>query len=101
MMWRTQVLLPHALRERVAEYGRATGQSQGEIVRQALTQLLDGSQAREAFTAGAKTKGAAHDEVLSLLVDAPFDDPHPDPHLARDADHHLYGAPRRSRKRAR
>lgn len=101
MMWRTQVLLPHVLRERVAEYGRATGQSQGEIVRQALTQLLDGPGARAASASGAKTPGAAGDEVIALLVDEPFDDPHPDLRLARDADHHLYGAPRRSQKRAR
>jgi hypothetical protein len=101
MMWRTQVLLPHVLRERVAEYGRTTGQSQGEIVRQALTQLLDRPQARAASTSGAKSTRAARDEVVSLLVDEPFDDPQPDAHLARDADHHLYGALRRSRKRAR
>ena len=99
MMWRTQVLLPPTLRERVAEYGHATGQSQGEIVRQALTQLLDGKQA----LAGTSTKaaGSARDEVVRLLVDEPFDDAQPDAHLARDVDHHLYGAPRRSRKRAR
>ena len=38
----------------------------------------------------------AADAVENLLL-GPFEDPHPDRRLCVDADHYLYGAPRRLR----
>jgi hypothetical protein len=37
--------------------------------------------------------------VDDILFGEPFDDPEPDRRLSVDVDHHLYGAPRRSRRR--
>ena len=63
--------------------------SLGNLVREALAEYL-------ARSGGVEPDAAAVEEVL---VQKPFDDPEPDPHLSADVDHYLYGAPRRSRRR--
>jgi hypothetical protein len=40
-------------------------------------------------------------DLQVLLFGEPFDVPDPDPKLAADVDHYLYGAPRRSSRRRR
>jgi hypothetical protein len=89
-MHRTQLLLPQQLRRRAAAAARARGTSLGGLVREALADYL------------ARTGGApAPDALDEVLLAEPFDDPAPDPHLSRDVDHYLYGAPRRGRRRRR
>ncbi len=88
-MHRTQLLIPPELHRRAAEVARVRRLSLGSLVREALSEYLaragDGSPSDEAI-----------EEVL--LAD-PYDDPAPDASLSVDADHYLYGARRRSRKR--
>ena len=88
-MHRTQLLLPRDLHRRAAEAARARRTSLGNLVREALNEYL-------ARTGGVEPSAEAVDEVL---LSEPFDDPEPDPKLSIDADHYLYGAPRRSRRR--
>jgi hypothetical protein len=88
-MHRTQLLIPRELHRRAAEAARARRMSLGSLVRDALTDYLvrtgDGCPSDEA--------------VDEILLAEPYDDPTPDASLSLDADHYLYGAPRRSRKR--
>jgi hypothetical protein len=88
-MHRTQLLLPPHLHQRAAEVAEARGISLGHLVREALREYL-------ARTADVQPSAAAVDEVL---LAEPFVDPDPDPALSVDVDHHLYGAPRRARRR--
>jgi hypothetical protein len=88
-MHRTQLLLPRDLHRRATEAARARRTSLGNLVREALAEYL-------ARTGGVEPSREAVDEIL---LAAPYDDPAPDPRLSVDADHYLYGAPRRSRRR--
>jgi hypothetical protein len=88
-MHRTQLLLPADLHRRAADVARARRTSLGNLVREALTEYL-------ARAGGVQPSPEAVDHVL---LAAPFDDPDPDPALAANVDHYLYGAPRRSRRR--
>ena len=87
-MHRTQLLLPPDLHHRATEAARGRGLSLGGFVREAITAHL--------------TRGepeARDDAVERVLLASPYDDPSPDASLSADADHHLYGAPRRSKRR--
>ena len=87
-MHRTQLLLPPELRRRAVEAARARGTSLGGLVREALTDYL------------ARTGAApSSDSIEGVLLTDAFEDSDPDPHLSRDVDHYLYGAPRRARRR--
>ena len=89
MMRRTQILLPEDVHRRATEAARARGTSLGALVREALEERL-------------ARAGASADPIEELLLADPFDaDPHPDPHLSVDVDHHLYGAPRRGKRSRR
>lgn len=88
-MHRTQLLIPRELHRRAADAARARRMSLGSLVRDALTDYL-------ARTGDGRPSDDAFDDIL--LAD-PYDDPTPDASLSVDADHYLYGAPRRSRKR--
>jgi HicB family len=89
-MHRTQLLIPPELHRRAAEAARARRLSLGSLVREALTEYL-------ARAGDGRPRDDAIDEIL---LAEPYDDPTPDASLSVDADHHLYGAPRRrSRKR--
>jgi len=87
-MRRTQLLIPPDLHRRAAESARARRLSLGSLVREALVEYL----------ARSGDVQPAADAVEELLLADPFDDPVCDPLLSVDADHYLYGAPRRSRK---
>jgi len=87
-MRRTQLLIPPDLHRRAAESARARRLSLGSLVREALVEYL----------ARSGDVQPAADAVEELLLADPFDDPVGDPLLSVDADHYLYGAPRRSRK---
>jgi hypothetical protein len=63
--------------------------SLGNLAREALGEYL-------ARSAGVQPSAEAVDAVL---LAPPFDDPGPDPELSTSVDHHLYGAPRRPRRR--
>ena len=89
-MHRTQLLLPRDLHHRATEAARARRTSLGNLVREALSEYL-------ARTGGVEPSAEAVEEIL---LGEPFDDPEPDPRLSTDVDHYLYGAPRRSRRRA-
>jgi hypothetical protein len=88
-MRRTQLLLPSDLHDRAAAHARTRGLSLGGLVREALADYLG--------KAGTGAPGS--DDVETVLLADPFDDPHPDPQLSLDADHHLYGARRRSSRK--
>ena len=88
-MHRTQLLLPRELHRRATEAARARRMSLGNLVREALSEYLARSGGVE----------PAADAVEEVLLQEPFVDPEPDPHLSTDVDHYLYGAPRRSRRR--
>lgn len=88
-MHRTQLLLPRELHQRAAEAARARRVSLGSLVRDALVDYL-------ARTGDGRPSDAALDD---LLLARPYDDPTPDASLSLDADHYLYGTPRRSRRR--
>ena len=88
-MHRTQLLLPPELHRRAADVARARGMSLGGFVREALTDYL----------ARASHRVPQGDAIETVLLTEPYDDPDPDPRLSLDVDHHLYGAPRRSRAR--
>jgi len=88
-MHRTQLLLPRDLHRRAADAARARRMSLGNLVREALKEYL-------ARTGGVEPSADAVDDIL---FGEPFDDPEPDRRLSVDVDHHLYGAPRRSRRR--
>jgi hypothetical protein len=88
-MHRTQLLLPRDLHRRAAQAARARRMSLGNLVREALGEYL-------ARTGSVQPSPDAIDEVL---LAEPFDDPRPDPQLATNVDHYLYGAARRSRRR--
>lgn len=88
-MHRTQLLLPPDLHRQAAEAARARHMSLGHLVREALREYL-------ARPGGAEASAEAVDEVL---LAEPFEDPRPDPELSTDADHYLYGAARRSKRR--
>ena len=88
-MHRTQLLLPRDLHRRATNAARARRMSLGNFVREALREYL-------ARSGGTEPSPEAIDDVL---LAEPFDDPHPDPELSTNIDHHLYGAPRRSRRR--
>jgi hypothetical protein len=83
IMHRTQILLEPELYRRAVRTARARKSSLGELVREALEAQL------------AREEGG--DPVVERLTRDPYDDPKPNPHLSVDVDHHLYGAPRRSR----
>lgn len=90
-MHRTQLLLPADLHRRAAATARARRLSLGSLLRDALTDYL-------------ARAGDAHptDEAIDdILLSAPYEEPAGDPMLSVDVDHHLYGAPRRSRRRVR
>ena len=63
--------------------------SLGHLVREALAEYL----------ARAGDLQPAPDAIDEVLLAAPFDDPDPDPELALNVDHYLYGAARRARRR--
>ena len=81
-MHRTQLLVPEDLHLRAKRLAREEGISLGAL-------------AREALAAYVASHGAWR--AADPLLDQPYDDPRPDPALSEDADHHLYGAERRSR----
>jgi hypothetical protein len=81
-MRRTQILLGERLYERALRVARERNSSLGELVREALEQLL-------------ASEGEV-DPVVERLTRNPFDDPRPGRHLSVDVDRALYGAPRRS-----
>jgi hypothetical protein len=85
IMHRTQVLLEPELYRRAVRLARARKSSLGELVREALQAKLAAEEAGDA--------------VFDRLTRDPYDDPAPDPLLALDVDHYLYGAPRRGRAR--
>jgi len=88
-MHRTQLLLPPDLHRRAAAVARARRMSLGNLVREALGEYL----------ARAGDVQPSPEAVEEVLLGEPFEDPNPDPHLSKDVDHYLYGAPRRSRRR--
>ena len=88
IMHRTQVLLDRDLYRRAMRLARARHLSLGEVVREALAAKLAAEEQGE-------------DSIVARLTREPFDDPHPDRRLSEDVDHHLYGAPRRSRRARR
>ena len=88
-MHRTQLLLPPDLHRRAAQAARARRVSLGSLVREALAEYL----------ARAGSAQPAPDAIKEVLLAEPFDDPRPDRALSVDVDYHLYGAPRRSRRR--
>jgi hypothetical protein len=88
-MHRTQLLLPADLHRRAAEAARARRTSLGHLVREALAEYL-------ARSGGVEPTEEALEEIL---LGQPFEDPRPEPRLASDVDHYLYGTPRRSRRR--
>jgi hypothetical protein len=88
-MHRTQLLIPPELHRRAAEVARARRLSLGSLVREALTDYL----------ARAGDGRPRDDAVDEILLAEPYDDPTPDASLSANVDHHLYGAPRRTRKR--
>ena len=88
-MHRTQLLLPTDLHRRAAEAAKTRRTSLGSLVREALAEYLARS-------------GDVHpsDEAIDqVLLAKPFEDPDPDPLLSLNADHYLYGAARRIRRR--
>jgi hypothetical protein len=88
-MHRTQLLLPRDLHRRAAEAARARRISLGNLVREALADYLARTGSVE----------PSSDAVDTVLLGEPFDDPKPDRRLSVDIDHHLYGVPRRPRRR--
>ena len=88
-MHRTQLLIPPELHRRAAEAARVRRLSLGSLVREALTEYLARSGAGQ----------PDEDVIEEVLLAEPFDDPVPDAMLSLDADHYLYGSPRRSKKR--
>ena len=87
-MNRTQILLEPELHRRALAAARARRVSLGALVRRALADHLD-----------RLSRESEEDPVLAALTADPYDDPRPDRWLARDVDHYLYGAPRRTRRR--
>ncbi len=81
-MHRTQILLPPDVYRRARAVAQRKGESLGSLVREALADYL----ARSAPEA---------DAIESFLLADAYDDPHPEPNLSIDVDHHLYGAQRR------
>ena len=88
MMHRTQILLEKDVYRRAVAEAKAKRLSLGELVRRALVRHLE-------------AEPPARDPVEAALLDDPYDDPRPDKHLSVDADHHLYGAPRKSASKRR